>query len=605
MNDVTVKQKVVDKIKSSNNILVTVNANPSVDELSAALGLSLFINKLDKHATALFSGETPPAISFLEPEKTFENTIDSLRDFIIALDKSKADHLRYKVEGDVVRIFITPYRTTISEDDLDFSQGDYNVEMVIAIGAKEEADLDKALSAHGRILHDATVAVLSLDGEKSELGTLNWSSKAMSSYSEMVMGIVDGLKSTKNLLDEQIATALLTGIVSATERFSNAKTNSKVMTVSAQLMSSGANQQLIATKLEEANDIPAPDEEPVEEEKDDNSDPTTLDVRGGEADEKTEEKPAEEPSPTDGGLEIEHEKPQAQEDIAEKDKPDTLDEVAAATIAKQQEEATKQAEEELAEHLATTAPVEEKPLRGAISPEQLKKMMEQKPAPSEAPLDSNAEPTLGGTLNATTEQAAEDKQRALEDDRNKVILSHGHANERRYISEEPTTQSPMSAAVDPSAQEPKVVDIFSTAPNADHINTIEPPKPVAPAPTLAELDAQHRAQTNDARDAISSALAAAPSPAEAPALGAPATVPSTETSLPPLPPLPPMPDFSTLPPLPEGMNASATVAQPNMTLPPPAPLPSQPQPMAPFNPNPVVAPAGASDPAQFKIPGQP
>ena len=94
MADTGIKQQIVDKIKDSSNILVTVNSNPSVDELSAALGITLLINKLNKHATAVFSGAIPPAISFLDPEKTFESTVDSLRDFIIALDKEKADHLR-------------------------------------------------------------------------------------------------------------------------------------------------------------------------------------------------------------------------------------------------------------------------------------------------------------------------------------------------------------------------------------------------------------------------------------------------------------------------------------------------------------------------------
>jgi hypothetical protein len=154
------RQQIVEKIKGSTNVLVTVSANPSVDELSAALGLTSMLNGLKKHATAVVSGDIPPAITFLEPTKTFENTVDSLRDFIIALDKEKADHLRYKVEGDVVKIFITPYRTTITQDDLDFSQGDYNVELVLALGVKDKDNLDKALQAHGKIFHDATVATL-------------------------------------------------------------------------------------------------------------------------------------------------------------------------------------------------------------------------------------------------------------------------------------------------------------------------------------------------------------------------------------------------------------------------------------------------------------
>ena len=73
------KQKIVQSIKDATNILVTVSTNPSVDELTAALGLTIFLNKLDKHATAVFSGDIPPAITFLKPDETFEQTADSLR----------------------------------------------------------------------------------------------------------------------------------------------------------------------------------------------------------------------------------------------------------------------------------------------------------------------------------------------------------------------------------------------------------------------------------------------------------------------------------------------------------------------------------------------
>ena len=52
------------------------------------------------------------------------------------------------------------------------------------------------------------------------------------------------------LIDNQMATAFLTGIVAETKRFSNDKTSPKVMTMSAQLMAAGANQQLIVSKLE-------------------------------------------------------------------------------------------------------------------------------------------------------------------------------------------------------------------------------------------------------------------------------------------------------------------------------------------------------------------
>jgi hypothetical protein len=243
------KQQLIDKLKTANNILVTVSRNPSVDQLSSCIGLTLLLNKQGKHAAAVFSGEVPSTLEFLQPEETLEKNTDSLRDFIIALDKSKADKLRYKVEDNVVRIFITPYKTSISQDDLEFSEGDFNVDVVVALGVLQQEDLDEAITAHGRILHDATVASINT-AQDGGLGTINWRDPQASSLSELITEVAQTLGD--DLLDTQIATALLTGIVSETDRFSNDKTSSQTMSASAALMAAGANQQLVASKLEES-----------------------------------------------------------------------------------------------------------------------------------------------------------------------------------------------------------------------------------------------------------------------------------------------------------------------------------------------------------------
>jgi hypothetical protein len=254
------KKQLIEKLKSSSNILVTVRNNPSVDLLSACIGLTIVLNKLGKHATAVFSGEVPSTMEFLKPEETLEKNTDSLRDFIIALDKSKADKLRYKVEDKSVRIFITPYKTSISQDDLEFSQGDFNVDVVVALGAHEQNELDQAIVQHGRILHDATVTSIN-NANNGSLGSINWQDTTASSISELVTVLAKDLAKDKNkpLLDEQIATALLTGIVAETDRFSNSHTTSSTMSISAELMAAGANQQLVATKLQEvpASELPA------------------------------------------------------------------------------------------------------------------------------------------------------------------------------------------------------------------------------------------------------------------------------------------------------------------------------------------------------------
>ena len=251
-----IKSQLANRLKEAYNVLITVTSNPSLDQLSAAIGLTLMLNKLGKHATTVFSGEVPPMLGFLHPEKTIEKNTDSLRDFIISLDKAKADKLRYKIEDQFVKIFITPYHTSIDEKDLVFSQGDFNVDVVVAIGVHKREELDSVITAHGRILHDATVSTLNT-AQPSTLGSINWSDTHSSSLCEMILYLSD-LFGNAAILDAQTANALLTGIVAETQRFSNQKTTSLTMSASSRLLAAGANQQLVATQLQPPTPPPAP-----------------------------------------------------------------------------------------------------------------------------------------------------------------------------------------------------------------------------------------------------------------------------------------------------------------------------------------------------------
>lgn len=548
-----VKQQVVDKIKNSTNILVTVSNDPSVDALSAAIGLTSILNKMNKHSTAIFSGQIPPAIGFLEPDKVFENNADSLRDFIIALDKEKADHLRYKVEGDVVKIFITPYRTNLSSDDLEFSQGDYNIELVIALGVDRQEHLDAALTAHGQILHDVTIVTFSAGRQSSQLGLMDLRDSGASSLSEMVTNFSELLKADGPVLDKQISTALLTGVVAATDRFSNLLTTSRVMTTAAQLMAAGADQQLVAARLQESHEIDKLDKIPQVQEL---KKPKTID------------KPAEPVAPVQeieevpsstlpvGSLVIEHDpfakppknKPKNDDnDSAEASPEDLLDE---------------KKEEPKSEDLAEAEP--ETPAVGKIDFENAPMFIEEpkkivtppefvteaavvvEPTIIERPL---SEPTLGGTFGATTEQAFEDKQLDLANDQNKKILTHSYldGNIGRVVDDNPLNGI--------NQAEPSAVDIFNDS-------TINQPMERAVNNTSSASQTYQNAS-----------------------FGSEHTIqPVTQPPVPDLPLPPQLPDFSTLPPISPAISGYSAPIQQQ----------AQPQPRI----------QTSSDPSQFRIPGQ-
>ena len=239
--------EVANKIFEAKNVLVALSSDPSVDEMAAAIGLTLYLDRLDKRATAIYSGTTPNALEFLKPEETFEPTADTLQDFVIALNKEKADHLRYKLDGEYVKIYITPYKAKISEKDLEFSYGDYNVDLVLALDVANGADLDSALREHGRIMHDAVVINITT-GNPGKFGEIEWSDKKASSVSEMIARLLYSVN-TEARIEKDDATAFLTGIVAATNRFSSANTTPETMQIASRLMESGANQQLVSKNI--------------------------------------------------------------------------------------------------------------------------------------------------------------------------------------------------------------------------------------------------------------------------------------------------------------------------------------------------------------------
>ena len=479
------KNQLVEKIKAATNILVTVSNSPSVDQLTACLGMTLWLNKLGKHATAVFSGDIPNAVEFLQPEATIEKTTDSLRDFIIALDKSKADKLRYKVEDRVVKIFITPYRTNLSSADLEFSQGDFNVDAIVAIGVTNQVDLDNAIVSHGRILHDAVVTTINTTGENG-IGSVNWRDPSASSLSELVYELCNALDESQ--IDPQISTAILTGIVAETSRFSNKKTTPHTMSIAAALMAAGANQQLVSTKLDEASQVNQPKE--VYEEK-------TNQV----AEEPKEEKIEELPKVNDGSLEISHDQNEAVEEAP------SIDSMVQST------DSAETAPQEDLSDVNTDTQSEDQPSNQVET------------AASTSGVHSNQHiitepPTLGGTLTAnsrpddflelTTDpfsQPSVDESQLL----NREPLQPVQSNPEP-VSSQPITEPQLA---EPNIQEPEIMTEPKT--EGDSTDTVNALNDQLQGQTLSEIEQSVKSPHIEVlRDQVQDALKAGPLPEPGP-----------------------------------------------------------------------------------------
>ena len=601
-----VPSDVAQKIEESHNVLIALSSDPSVDEMASAIGLSLFLDKMGKRATAIYSGSTPNALEFLKPEETFESTADTLQDFVIALNKEKADHLRYKLDGDYVKIYITPYRTRIAEDDLEFSYGDFNVDLVLALDVTNGIDLDSALREHGRIMHDAVIINITT-GNPGKFGEIEWSDKNASSVSEMIAKLLYSLRGDTKIEKEE-ATAFLTGIVAATNRFSNAKTTPDTMKISSRLMESGANQQLISKNItpETDNEMYSLSKR-TSDDKDDGSrarsnDPTNLSIKHNTKDEVNEEK-------------------EVSDVITEKEST-LLDDLKAA-------------EEDLAHTGEETTPdLSDKP----INIEDVDK--DSKTAPgiemsTETPASPSVEPTSSATVKPLSDPLANSSEEA-----SKVPSAEPSIEESKEPSKELSTE-PTLPTVDSAFLESTKEESKSDEESSEHQDSEEPITEPAPEKVItppSDFSADTSSVESDKyskmlEEALNDVNAPAPK-MDAESIGSPvdtandASVNPALASAPAVPTNPeingvpsinymPMPGEEVLPPPPAPpINIDGVLPSTPEAAPAPATTPSTPiEPATPAtNPEPTslgsqpamqdqVYTPQASDPSAFKIPG--
>ena len=125
--------------------------------------------------------------------------------------------------------------------DVSFEQGPYKFDLVIALGVPHITKLDKIVEQNPTIFDGLHLINIDYHRINEEYGSVNYVDQNASSVCEMLVSLFESLE--QGMIDESIATALYTGITSATHNFTTPSTSAKSMTVAAQMLAAGAKQQ--------------------------------------------------------------------------------------------------------------------------------------------------------------------------------------------------------------------------------------------------------------------------------------------------------------------------------------------------------------------------
>ncbi len=247
-NELTPKQQTSEAIRQAETILITTGQRPTVDQVAATLALSAILRKFGKKVSAIISDQLPQSAQFLDTSGLDKN-LSGLRDFILKVDvtKSQVESVRYENEGGKLNLYLTPFKGGFAPSDVTFGYGDYHFDIVIVLGVAQRGRIDRVLMDNSGLMSSAPVLNIDFHRTNENYGAVNLIEPTASSLCEILVALSESLQS--GLIDSEIATVMLTGLMASTDRFTATHTTSKSLTVAAQLMAAGAKQQQVVRGL--------------------------------------------------------------------------------------------------------------------------------------------------------------------------------------------------------------------------------------------------------------------------------------------------------------------------------------------------------------------
>jgi len=243
------KQQTTEQIRTAQKILLLTHQNPDGDALGSLLALYLVLKQLGKDVTAVVPGQIPGSLKFLPNLEEILQNLSLAKDFVITIDTSrvKVDRLGYKhlPEENKLNIVITPLGGIFEEKDVTFLQGSPKYDLIIVLDSPDLERLGALYESQSGLFYETPVINIDHHAGNDFFGKINWVDLTATSTAEILVSLVESLAREKPLLNEQVATALLTGIITDTGSFQNVNTTPKSLTVAAQLVAAGARQQEI------------------------------------------------------------------------------------------------------------------------------------------------------------------------------------------------------------------------------------------------------------------------------------------------------------------------------------------------------------------------
>jgi len=254
--DINPKQQIADLIKKSKKILIITHVRPDGDAIASVLALKMILEKLDKDADAVIPDEIPQGFAGLPGLKGILKEARATRDLIISImpSEGKVGKISYnKKDNGSLDLIISPSQGAIKQNDVSFALGGFIYDLIIVLDSPDLERVSDVYKINKDLFENVPIINIDHHSTNKNFGQINLVDNTATSTCEILVSLAEALD--KNLIDEEIATLLLTGIITDTNRFQNPNTTPKSLTIAAQLIAAGARRSEIIKNIYKTHSI--------------------------------------------------------------------------------------------------------------------------------------------------------------------------------------------------------------------------------------------------------------------------------------------------------------------------------------------------------------
>ncbi len=244
------EQQILEQIKKANNILITFNADWPDDGVATALALYLLLKKMDKKAQIVASRNTKASkFSFLPAFNKIQQQLEKDQKFIISLStkNTKVKKVKYSVEKDALNFIITPKEGKFKDKDVKTSGGGPNYDLIICVNTPDLEALGEIYDKNAEFFYQTTIINIDHHSNNEEYGQINAVELTAAATAEIVFNLL--VNYSRELIDEDIATCLLAGIIANTKSFKTQNITPQVLAATSQLIAMGGRREEIVNHL--------------------------------------------------------------------------------------------------------------------------------------------------------------------------------------------------------------------------------------------------------------------------------------------------------------------------------------------------------------------